>query len=189
MGYLVLDGFIQHVDQFEREFSTGVMRRMRVVPARISVRVLDNLGTERRSPGDFNETDVLGSRSDALRRALTPGGEGNISGVELDGGYPSAFFGPDLEKVPYAWTHEFGAFLRHKGRMPAYMFYMYAATGNRNWLYMALAARRRGGVQIKARPYYWKAVEEFFARDVDAVIDSIASAAVTTWEETGTNDT
>lgn len=107
-----------------------------------------------------------------LFRSFTKGGEGNIYKVSNVGGNFEVEYGSEIK---YAKIHEFGGFIRSKGNMHKYFWARYAETKQPYFRNLALSVKKKGGVNIPARPYFNPAVEKFkndatFANDIRTTI-------------------
>lgn len=100
-------------------------------------------------------------RSGKLTRSLIPGQEGSISKVTVTpDGRLQMTLGTGLV---YGKIHEFGGFIKSKGKMAGGLMAKYYATGNEAYKFMSLAVKRDGGITMKARPWFNPAVKELKA--------------------------
>ena len=80
----------------------------------------------------------------------------SITKFDITDGKVTGIFGSN---APYASVHENGMFIKSKGRMHKFMFAMFLNTKNVFWKILALSVKKKGGVNIKARPYFAPAIE------------------------------
>ena len=69
-------------------------------------------------------------------------------------------------KLPYATIQEEGGFIKSKGKMPSYFWARYYATKSPYYKNLALAVKKNGGVNIKAKPYFRPAEKKFASEGV-----------------------
>lgn len=65
-------------------------------------------------------------------------------------------------RLPYAHVHEHGEFIKSKGKMHKWFWYMYWKSKYSNDFYkiMALHVLKKGGVKIPKRPYFYPAFDD-----------------------------
>lgn len=73
-------------------------------------------------------------------------------------------YGIDESVITYARIQNEGGFIKHKGKMPYFFFWMYSQTGNEFWQIMGASALKKGGVTIPARPSFEPGIQDFFTR-------------------------
>ena len=130
-----------------------------------------NKGKARKKPY-FRTSDKLENQSGKLWRSFFRAGE-TITNIDLSGWKISGQFGSDL---PYASVHEKGMFVASKGKMHRYFWAKYFETGYEWYKIMALSVLKRGGINIKARPYFEKAMKEFQRDGLPKIIDGIINS-------------
>ena len=110
----------------------------------------------------------LAINSGTLFRSFSKGQTGNVFKVSQNGDNFEAEYGSDL---PYARVQEFGGFIASKGRMHKYFWAKFAETKQPYFRNIALSVKKKGGVNIPARPYFNPAVQRLsqdtkFATDI-----------------------
>lgn len=109
----------------------------------------------------------IGARSGRLSRALIPGQPGHLGRLNppsegsLTRGPFGIKYGIDTRVIRYAAVHEYGKKITATPKMIAYFWYLFMLTGVDKWKIIALSARRKGFVKIKARPYFAPGVDEW----------------------------
>lgn len=104
----------------------------------------------------FGSGKKLNVRSGALTRSLVPGQPGNATKIQTSGGFLKMSIGTS---VVYAKIHEYGGFVKSKGRMHKFLMARYMATKNLVYLYTSLKVKRDGGINMPARPFMAPAAE------------------------------
>jgi phage gpG-like protein len=123
----------------------------------------------------------LAINSGNLFRSFTKGQPGNVFRVSQEGDNFEVEYGSDL---PYARVQEFGGFIASKGNMHKYFWAKFAETKQPYFKNIALSVKKKGGVNIPARPYFNPAVDRLrndtkFASDIkQQVINGIQQ-----WQE------
>lgn len=122
--------------------------------------------------GEPNLTDKLYVRSGKLARSYIPGQPGNLSEVKMEPGKVRVRFGTTLV---YASVHEYGGFIKSKGRMHKALWAKYYKTGNPFFKFAALSVEKKGGVRIKARPFHRKAVRTLATEGKERIMRRITT--------------
>lgn len=123
----------------------------------------------------------LAINTGVLFRSFTKGQTGNIFKVSQNGGNFELEYGSEL---PYAAVQEFGGFIRSKGNMHKYFWARYAETKQPYFKNIALSVKKKGGVNIPARPYFNPAVNRL--RQDDKFSNSIKQQVISgiqKWQE------
>jgi len=136
----------------------------------------------------FRTSDKLENQSGKLWRSFFRAGESNVTNINLSGWNITGVFGSDL---PYASVQEYGRvggnmiksqmvgsvkLKRMVPLMSQYFWYKYFETGYNWYKIMALSVLKRGGINIKARPYFEKAMKEFQRDGIPKIIDGIINS-------------
>jgi len=112
------------------------------------------------------ETWSSGSRlklkSGRLLQSFNPKSPDSLSG--MTGSYKNKLKYNIGSGLIYAGIQESGGFIKSKGRMHKYFWAMYAKYNNPFHKIMALSVKKKGGVNIKARPYFNPAIDKFFSK-------------------------
>jgi len=116
-----------------------------------------------------------------LFRSFAKGGVGNIYKTKVSGDLYELEYGSSL---PYAAIHEYGGFIKSKGKMHKYFWARFAETKNTYFKNLALHVQKKGGVQIPKRPYFAPSVSKFksngkYQEDVKANVIK----GIRTWQE------
>lgn len=163
----------------KQEVQVGMLRLQAYIGKRMNRRAgsVGNIaGVEVFSPSSSKQLDV---RSGKLLRSFSPSDPNNIFELKWNGNKLTGEFG---SKLPYAAIHEYGGFIKSKGKMAKYFWYKYMSTGNPYYRSLALAVEKRGGVQIPKREYFEKGINDFlvssdgFNTIADGIIDAIGDA-------------
>lgn len=108
--------------------------------------------------GPFNSSSRLRVQSGDLTRSFIPGQPGNATKITTRDGVLRMSIGTSL---PYAPIHEYGGFIKSRGKMEGFMMARYMETRDEAWLAMSLSVRAKGGVMIKPRPFMGPASRKF----------------------------
>lgn len=118
----------------------------------------------------FNTGDRLFSVSGGLFQSFIKGNKNNIYKASQSGGQFNLEYG---SKIPYARIHEIGGFIQAKKRassvkrkkevwvMSQYFWRKFMETKAPFFKRIALSVEKKGGVKIKARPYWNPAIKDF----------------------------
>lgn len=112
-------------------------------------------------------------KSGALQRSFQPKDPNSYSDIFVRKGKLNIILG---SKLIYAAVHEYGMFIKSKGKMAKWMWYQFIKTKNPLWKKTALSVEEKGGVRIKKRPYFEPAVERFqkwFLNEADNILNRI----------------
>jgi len=119
--------------------------------------------------GGQNKTDILRVQSGKLLQSFEKGTKLQFSNGMIDGEISS--------DVPYAAIHEYGGFIKSKGKMANFFLMMFIKTKEFKWLAMRKVVLRDGGIRMPARPYLRPAFNEVEQKGIqiwfDDVIDDI----------------
>ena len=91
-----------------------------------------------------------------MKVAANSGTKG-VTSFCYNNGVVTGKFGTSL---PYASIQEYGGEVKSKGRMEKFMWAMFLETKNIFWKILALAVKKKGGINIKARPYFFKSIDQ-----------------------------
>lgn len=97
-------------------------------------------------------------QSGRLLKSFTPKKPGSLSNVKITGYKVDINIGTNLV---YANPHEYGMFIKSKGRMHKYFWAKYASSRNEFYKIMALSVIKKGGIRLKKRPYFIPALVNF----------------------------
>jgi phage gpG-like protein len=106
----------------------------------------------------FSTSTKLTNQSGALLQSFLPNNKNSSTATFYSTFQLGATIG---SKLPYASVHEYGGFIKHKGKMPYYFFYLYKKTGNEFWQRLGASALKKGGVNIPRRPYFYVALDKY----------------------------
>ena len=121
---------------------------------------------ERQKNAWFSDSSKLRSQSGKLadsfrmKQFMKVAANSDTKGVtsfSYNNGVVTGKFGTSL---PYASIQEYGGEVKSKGRMEKFMWAMFLETKNIFWKILALAVKKKGGINIKARPYFFKAIDQ-----------------------------
>lgn len=73
-------------------------------------------------------------------------------------------------RLEYAAIHEYGGFIKSKGRMHKYFWYKYSESKNAFYKIMALSVLKRGGVNIPKREYFSIALKSFEKKHLPVIL-------------------
>jgi hypothetical protein len=126
----------------------------------------------------FPATKTTWSNSKKLRvgtgrlfKSLAPNSPDNISTIQVSDGKVALLYGT---RVVYAAIHESGGFIANKGKMDKWFWAQYKQTKNEFFKIMALSVRKKGGVTVKARPYFNPGVEAFRREGLPLLLQDIS---------------
>jgi phage gpG-like protein len=135
-------------------------------------------GTPKSGKDAFPATKTTWSKEKQLRvqrgrlfKSLAPNSPDNITTIQVSEGKVALLYGT---RVVYASIHESGGFIANKGKMDKWFWAQYKQTKNEFFKVMALSVRKRGGVQIPARPYFNQGVEAFRREGLPLLLQDIA---------------
>ena len=119
--------------------------------------------------GGQNKTDILRVQSGKLLQSFEKGTKLQFSNGMIDGEISS--------DVPYAAIHEYGGFIKSKGKMANFFLMMFIKTKDVKWLKFRSVVLKNGGITMKPRPYFIPAVNEMNEKGKhiwwESVIDDI----------------
>jgi phage gpG-like protein len=143
----------------QKAFAEFMKQAKTEFPSVMQAYINENMHTQPANPAAFNTTGKLYTRKGALVRSFIPGQKGNIFNVKnADENGLVMEFGTNL---PYATIQEYGGFIKATPKMIGYFWAMHKQTQLKFFKILALAARKNGGVRIKARPYFDPAVKKY----------------------------
>lgn len=130
---------------------------------RMIIFLTERMGKDSGSAYDYNvsapsNSSKLNIMTGNLLRSFQPRNRQNISTVEYSNGVANWLFG---SKLVYASVHEKGGFIQSKGKMHKYFWAKYYESKNPYFKNLALGVKKRGGINIKARPYFAEAFKDF----------------------------
>lgn len=132
-----------------------------------------NPGAKTRNPlaATWSNSEKL-NHYQTLARSFLPGEPGSLSEIRTTNTGVDVTLGSGL---PYAAVHEFGGFIKSKGKMQNYFWAMYYKSKTENPFFraMALSVAKKGGVTMPARPYFHKAIEEFEQKRLTSKLDEV----------------
>lgn len=117
-----------------------------------------------------SRSDKLGVGTGALYRSFLPGNENNELKIEVSDDSISI---ESTSKLKYALVHEKGMFIASKGRMEKFFWGKFRSTGNPYMKAMALSVRKRGGVNIPARPFIAPSIKDWQDKQSSAMLGRI----------------
>lgn len=109
--------------------------------------------------GEFNKTNKLNVNSGTNGLAFSFDKDGKQTQTEFKINN-KGLTGTIGSKLPYAEIHEKGGFIKSKGKMHKYFWAKYYETNKDFYKFIALSVLNKGGVNIKARPYFAPAMKE-----------------------------
>lgn len=119
----------------------------------------------------WSKEKQLRVQSGRLFKSLAPNSPDNIATIQVSSGKVALLYGT---RVVYAAIHESGGFIASKGKMDKWFWAQYAQTKNEFFKVMALSVRKKGGVTVKARPYFNPGVEAFRREGLPLLLQDIA---------------
>lgn len=151
-----LSGFEDRIKRIEREIRDGLQSFADEAIFLFQGFVEESFNEGSLGEGEFSGSDKLHVNSGELTRSYIPGQTGNVSEIKVSANGRLEFrVGTTLV---YARIHEEGAFIRSKGKMEKFFWARYMETRREFYRIMALSVRKKGGVQIPARPFHAPAV-------------------------------
>lgn len=148
----------QKLAQVEREFPgylKGALKRMPFLLQGYIGAEMDYREQQRDAiPTAPSKSAKLQTGRGALFQSFLPKGKGNFF-EEHDDGFT---IGSSLK---YAEIHETGGFVKSKGKMDKFFWAMFYKTKSPYYRSLALAAKKHGGIHIRARPYFRAAEKKF----------------------------
>ena len=154
--------FEQRIERFLRRLNAYLLGEMQKTGFELQADVSSQMAFTQPAGGSFRSGSKLGVETGDLSRALLPGKPGNI--FTLAGSIAQGFdvdYGIDEDVIPYAVIHETGGFVRHKGKMPGFLFRLAKETGLDKYRIIAISAKAKGGINVKARPFFEPGTEQF----------------------------
>lgn len=149
---------LQKLERVEREFPEylrGALKRMPFILQGYIGAEMDFREQQRNSIAIApSGSDRLQTGEGALYKSFAPKDKNNFYEERGDGFTVGS-------KLPYATIHEYGGFIRSKGKMAGYFWARYYDTKSPYYKNLALAVRKNGGVNIKAKPYFHPAEKKF----------------------------
>jgi hypothetical protein len=127
-------------------------------------------GNNEQSVTGPSRSDKLGVGSGALYKSFLPGNENNELSIEVTDDTVTI---ESKSKLKYAMVHEKGMFIASKGRMEKFFWGKFYSTGNPYMRAMALSVRKRGGVNIQARPFIAPSIKDWQAQKSSAMLGRI----------------
>lgn len=166
--HIEYQGLIDHFTRWIKVIDAELLSLYQQLPYMISASIkkfIRSGGPVPASSQTWTRSPKMGMQSGDYVRALTPGQPGNIFRLERDiaKGYRIEY-GIDESVITYARIQNEGGFIKHKGKMPYFFFWMYSQTGNEFWQIMGASALKKGGVTIPARPSFEPGIQDFFTR-------------------------
>ncbi len=128
-----------------------------------------NKGSKKAKPY-FRTSDKLTNQSGELWKSFFQPGKSNVSKFNMNNFSIEGNFGTDKT---YASVQEKGGFIQSKGNMHKYFWAMYYQTKYEWFKQMALSVLTKGGVNIKARPFFEPAMKEFKSEGIPKIINNI----------------
>ncbi len=179
------EGFGQRIDRFLRELNRYLLGEMQKIGLELQADITSQMQFTQPSGGSFRQGSRLGVETGDLSRSLIPGKPGNIFKVagSLVKGY-DVEYGIDPDVIHYALIHETGGFIRHRGKMPAYLFHLAKQTGLDKYRIIAIAAKRDGGLHVKKRPFFEPGTQQYKRDTWPKKLDRIETAIERIWIET-----
>lgn len=168
--------FLRDVQQFFERLEARIEERVEEGGKELGKMVAANM--DGNSSGGFNSGTRLGSVSGRLRQAWE-GGSGSVFRLQSLP-YPEAEVGVDTNEIPYAVIHEYGGKIQATPRMIGKLFHLAKETGEDRYRITALSARKKGFVNIPARPAVAPATEQF-ERELPSRIRDIEADAGQLW--------
>lgn len=153
-----MSDLLQKLERIEREFPEylkGALKRMPIVfQGYIGAEM--NFKEEQRDAVAFapSSSDKLDLGSGALYKSFKVKNKNNYY-KENDDGFEIG------SKLPYATIHEYGGFIKSKGRMHKFFWAKWLETGSPYYKRLFFAVLKNKGVTIKARPYFHPAEKKF----------------------------
>jgi len=153
-----MSDLIQKLERIEREFPEhlkGAIKKMPFVLQGYIGAEMDFREQQRDSVAFAPSSSAkLQTGKGTLFKSFAPKDKNNIYEERADGFTVGS-------KLPYARIQEEGGFIKTKGKMASYFWARFFATGSPYYKNLALAVRKNGGVNIKARPYFKPAEKKF----------------------------
>lgn len=150
-------GFEQRIKRVEQETRDGLQSFADEAMYLFQGFVEESFEEGSAAEGKFSGSKNLHVNSGALTRSYIPGQPGNVSAIKVEANGRLTFtVGTTLV---YARIHEEGGFVRSKGKMEKFFWAMYMQTRREFYRIMALSVRKKGGVQMPARPFHAPAVK------------------------------
>ncbi len=118
----------------------------------------------------FRTSDKLTNQSGELWKSFFQSGKSNVSKFNMNNFSIEGVFGTDK---PYASVQEKGMFVHSKGKMHKYFWAMYYQTKYEWYKQMALSVLSKGGINIKARPFFEPAMKEFKEDGIPKIINTL----------------
>lgn len=131
------------------------------------------------APYTLSGSDKLHVNSGALTRSYIPGQPGNINQISVIGGRMQLRVGTSLI---YAKIHEYGGFIKSKGKMAAWFWYEYYRTTEEFFRNMALHVEKYGGVTIPKRSYHRPAVRRIQTEGKKILVERLRTHVLDTWK-------
>lgn len=129
----------------------------------------------------FNTSSKLRVQSGGLTRSLIPGQPGNISDVRISAdGRLNMRVGT---KLVYAKVHEYGGFIKSKGRMEKKLMALYYQTHDKMYLYTSLSVKKKGGIKLKARPWFHPAVQRMIQSGKKRIANKITRMVLASFKK------
>lgn len=130
---------------------------------RMTIFLTSRMGKDSGSAYDYSAAAPSGSNkinimTGNLLRSFQPKNKQNVSIINYSNGAATWTFG---SKLKYASIHEKGGFVKSKGKMHKYFWAKYYESKNPYMKNLALGVKKAGGINIKARPYFAAAFEDF----------------------------
>lgn len=106
----------------------------------------------------FSKSKELRIKTGKLYRSFALNSENTLTDYDVTEKGLKVTYGSEL---PYAEIHEYGGFVKSKGKMESFFWYKFFNTDNEFYRIMALSVRKKGGVNIPKRPYFNPALKAF----------------------------
>ena len=149
---------LQKLERIEREFPEhlkGALKRMPFIFQGYIGAEMDFREQQRNSVAFApSGSSKLQTGKGTLYKSFAPKDKNNIYEERSDGFTVGS-------KLPYATIQEYGGFVKSKGKMHSYFWARYYDTKSPYYRNLALSVQKKGGVNIKAKPYFAPAEKKF----------------------------
>ena len=165
------------------EFLSILPSVMKSVGFELQGEVVKQIGKQfRKDDGKvFNTTDKLRKKSGGLLNSYIDKNEDSISVIAFDNGELKFQIG---SKKKYANIQEEGGFVKSQGNMHSYFWAKYYETKNEQYKIIALSVKKKGGINIKGKHYFAKAMQEFSANVYPKFAAKSAANLLNAWKGT-----
>lgn len=178
-------GFESYIDRFMGETARMLKGEMERIPYELQADITTQMKFTQPAGGSFRSGKKLGVETGDLTRALLPKQKGNVFSLsgDLQVGF-NVTYGIDTVVIRYAAIQELGGFIKHKGKMPYYMFHLARETGEEKWAIIGASALKKGGVNITAKPYFSPGVDQYEKTTWEAKLRRVDQQIAEIWERT-----